>query len=123
MPVLTPQSLRPDVPLVQPNLKPTGESYQFLFNMYLKVNGLRQGRVTTGSIGAGASVLVTHTWTTAYPDTNYTVTASVVNATAAVASLKVVHVETVSATQVAVRVENTSAGALTGTLHLLAMHD
>lgn len=120
----TPQPLRPDVPLVQKDsLKPTGEGYQFLFNLYLKVDGLRQGRITTGSIGAGASALVTHTWATAYKDTNYTVTASVLNSTAAAASLRVVHIETISATQVAVRVENTSAGALTGTLHLIGLHD
>lgn len=124
MALITPQPLRPDVPLVQQDsLKPTGEGYQFLFNLYLKVDGLRQGRITTGSIGAGASALVTLTWATAYKDTNYTVIASVLNATAAAASLRVVHIETISTTQVAVRVENTSAGALTGTLHLIGFHD
>lgn len=116
--------IRPDVPLVYDNnFKPTGETYQFLFNLYLKLNGLSGGRITTGSIGAGASALVTYTWTTPFKDTNYTVTASVLNATAAAASLRVVHIETISATAVAVRVENTSAGALTGTLHLVALHD
>lgn len=124
MAVPTTLPIRPDVPLVyDQSFKPTGETYQFLFNLYLKVTGLQGGRITTGSIGAGASALVTYTWPIPFKDTNYTVTASVLNATAAAASLKVVHVETVSATAVVVRVENTSAGALTGTLNLIALHD
>lgn len=86
-------------------------------------SGLKHARVTTGSIGAGVSALVTHTWTTTFADASYTVAASVVDATAAIASLKIVHIEAVSATQCKVRVENTSAGALTGTLHLIAFHD
>lgn len=86
--------------------------------------GLKHGRVTTGSIGAGVSALVTFTFAGgAFANTNYTVTASVQDSTAATASLKVVHIETRSTTNVVVRVENTSAGALTGTLHIIAMHD
>lgn len=124
MAVPTTLPIRPDVPLVlDKSFKPTGETYNFLFNLYLKLNGLQQGRITTGSIGAGASALVTFIWPTAFKDTSYTVTAGVLNATAAAASLRVVHVETISTTQVAVRVENTSAGALTGTLHIIALHD
>lgn len=84
---------------------------------------IKAERVTTGSIGAGLSALVTLTWAAAFADANYTVQASVVDATAAVASLRVVHIETISATAVAVRVENTSAGALTGVLHVTAIHD
>lgn len=124
MALVTPLPLRPDVPLVFPDsLKPTTEAYQFLFNLYLRLDAIKHGRVTTGSIGAGASALVAYTWPAPYKDALYTVTASVLNATAAAASLKVVHVETQSATQVVVRVENTSAGALTGTLNLIAVHD
>lgn len=86
-------------------------------------SGLKHARLTTGSILAGTDALVTHTWATTFADANYTVSASVVDATTAAASLRVVHIETISATQVAVRVENTSAGNLTGTLHLIAIHD
>ncbi len=85
--------------------------------------GIKHGRVTTGSIGAGVSALVALTWGTAFADANYTVTASVLDATAAIASLQVVHVETILAASVAVRVQNTSAGALTGTLQVIALHD
>jgi hypothetical protein len=84
---------------------------------------LQAGRVTTGAIGPGASALVTLTWGVAFADANYTVNASVVDATAAVTSLQVVHIETVLAASVAVRVQNTAAGALTGTLNAIGMHD
>ncbi len=80
-------------------------------------------RVTTGSINAGVSALVTATWPVAFVDANYTVAASVLDATAAIASLQVVHVETVTNAAVQVRVQNTSAGALTGTLNVIALHD
>ena len=85
--------------------------------------GLKHGRVTTGSVGASTSALITHVWPTPFPDANYTVVASVVNSTASVASLRIVHIESVSAAQVAVRVENTSGSPLTGTLNFIAMHD
>lgn len=85
--------------------------------------GLKHKRVTTGSIGAGASATVTVTWGTAFADANYTCSASVLDSTAASASLRIVHLESISASQVVYRVENTSAGSLTGTLHVIAMHD
>lgn len=84
---------------------------------------MKHQRITTGSIPATSSALVTLTWTAAYADANYSTTCSVVDSTSAAASLRVVHIETVSASAVAVRVENTSAGALTGTLNCMAMHD
>lgn len=85
--------------------------------------GVKHGRVTTGSVPASSSSLVTLTWAAAFLDANYTTTCSVLDATAATAALRVVHLETQSASAVAVRVENTSAGALTGTLNCMAMHD
>jgi hypothetical protein len=86
-------------------------------------HGIAHQRVTTGSINAGASALVTLTWTIPFGDANYTVQASVVDATAAAAALRVVHVESISSSAAIVRVENTSAGSLTGTLHVMGMHD
>jgi hypothetical protein len=85
--------------------------------------GFKHARVTTGSIGAGASSLVTVTWGTAFADTNYSAVVSVQDSTAAVASLAVVHIESKTASAITVRVENTSAGSLTGTLHAIAVHD
>lgn len=85
--------------------------------------GIKHARVTTGSIAAGASALVTLTWATAFANGNYTVNASVVDATAATASLSVVHIESITASAITVRVVNNSAGSLTGTVHAIAMHD
>lgn len=85
--------------------------------------GIKHQRVTTGSINATSSAVVTLTWSAAFADANYTVNVSVVDTTAAALSLQVVHIESQSASAITVRVENTSAGALTGTLHAIAMHD
>lgn len=86
-------------------------------------SGLKHQRVTTGSIGATASSVVTLTWTSAFADANYTVNCDVEDTTAAVLSLSVVHVESKVAASVGVRVSNTSADAITGTLNCIAMHD
>ncbi len=85
--------------------------------------GIKHKRVTTGSVAGGATALVTVTWTTPFGDANYSVVASVVDSTAAVASLSVVHVETVTAAAVQVRVTNAAVGAITGTIDVIALHD
>jgi hypothetical protein len=85
--------------------------------------GFKHGRVTTGSIGAGSSALVTLTWGSGFANTNYTVTADVEDSTTSTSSLKVVHIESKTTGSVVVRVENTSGGSLTGTLNVIAIHD
>lgn len=85
--------------------------------------GFKHGRVTTGSISAGSTALVTLTWTTAFADANYTVSAEVEDSTTSSLSLSVVHVESKTASAVAVRVLNNSVGSLTGTLNVIAVHD
>lgn len=85
--------------------------------------GLKHGRITTGSIAAGATALVTLTWGTAFADANYTVSAEVEDATTTSLSLSVVHVESKTSSAVTVRVINNSVGALTGTLNIIAIHD
>lgn len=106
---------------VTPN---TGEFTSLTITSGVASNGgIKHSRITTGSVGAGATALVTLTWGTAFADANYTVTASLIDSTAAVASLHITHIESVSASQVKIRVENTSAGALTGTLNVIALHD
>jgi len=84
-------------------------------------NGLKHIRLSTGVVAAGATALVTVTWTNAFATANYTVVASVVDATAAVASMSIVHIEAVNTTDVKIRVVNNSAGNITGTLHVIAM--
>lgn len=86
-------------------------------------SGFKHSRVTTGSVNAGATALVTVTWTTAFADANYTVEASVLDSTTSSLSLSVVHIESVSASAVTVRVLNNAIGPLTGTLHVVAIHD
>jgi hypothetical protein len=85
--------------------------------------GFKHSRVTTGSVAGGSTALVTVTWGTAFADANYSVTASVLDATSTSLSLSVVHVESITASAVTVRVINNSVGALTGTVHVIAVHD
>lgn len=85
--------------------------------------GLKHKRVTTGIVAAGAEALITVTWGTAFADANYTVVASVVDATTAVLSMSVVHIDSQIAASCAVRVINTSAGNITGTIQVIAIHD
>lgn len=86
-------------------------------------SGFKHARVTTGSIAAGSTALVTVTWSTAFADTSYTVQASVLDSTTTSLSLSVVHIESIAAGSITVRVINNSVGALTGTLHCVAIHD
>lgn len=84
---------------------------------------IKHGRVTTGSIGAGSTALVTLTWPAAFADANYTAQASVIDATTSSLSLSVAHIETVTASAVAVRILNNAIGSLTGELQVTAIHD
>lgn len=86
-------------------------------------SGMKHQRVTTGSLGSGASTVVTLTWGSPFADANYTCTCAVEDTTAATASLSVVHIESKTSSAVGVRINNTSAGAITGTLSCIAMHD
>ena len=79
--------------------------------------------MTTGSVSAGSTALVTITWSTAFADANYTVTASVIDSTTSSLSLSVVHVESVTSSAVTIRVINNAVGSLTGTLNVVAVHD
>lgn len=86
-------------------------------------SGFKHARVTTGSVAAGSTALVTVTWSTAFADANYTVQASVLDSTTTSLSLSVVHIESVVAGSITVRVLNNSVGSLTGTIHCVAVHD
>lgn len=85
--------------------------------------GIKHKRLTTGAIGASSSAVVAVAWTSPFVDGNYTVAASVLDGTASSAALSVVHIEIQTASQVQIRVQNTSAGTLTGVLHVIALHD
>ncbi len=89
----------------------------------LPLTRIKAERVTTGSIAGASTALVTLTWAVAFADANYTVQASVLDSTTSSLSLSVVHVESISSTAVTVRIINNAVGALTGQLHLVAIHD
>lgn len=84
---------------------------------------VRTARVTTGSITGGATSLVTITWTTPFADENYTASVNVLDPTTALLSLNIVHIESITASAITVRVSNTSVGSLTGTIHAIAIKD
>lgn len=84
--------------------------------------GFKHSRLNTGSINATSSALITNSWVTGFTDTNYTVSASLLDPTAS-RGLEVLHVENITPTNVAVRVTNHTAGALTGLVHLIGIHD
>jgi len=80
-------------------------------------------RITTGSVGASSQAEVAVTFGVPLPDTNYTVMATVEEATAATDTLKVLKVVSKSTTGCVVRVQNVNASARTGTLHVVAIGD
>jgi hypothetical protein len=82
--------------------------------------GLKHKRVTTGSIAAGSTTSVTVSWTTAFADANYTPQAILVSSSNA---LFVLNIVSYTASQVVIAVQNSSGGALTGTLQVLGIHD
>lgn len=83
-------------------------------------NQIRTAQVTTGSVAAGAEASITATWAVPMESADYTVVATILEATAGL-SIRVLHVISQSATQVVVRVINNAADAKTGTLHVLAV--
>lgn len=90
----------------------------------LAASRLRMKPVPTGSIAGGENAAITITWTTAFPDTNYTVVVSIIEATASTLSLRVHHIESKTATGIVVRVINDDTlNAKSGTLQAIAIHD
>lgn len=85
--------------------------------------GFKHMRLTTGSIGGLSFGTVLVNWVTPFSDSNYTVTAFVQDVTGGTAALSVHHMDAKSAGQVSIIVQNTNAGALTGTLNVIAIHD
>lgn len=82
-------------------------------------NGMKHRRLSTGSIPATGNTDVTFSWASTLADANYTVSCSVIEATGVLTA----NIKSVIAASVVVNVKNTSAGALTGTLDCIAMHD
>ncbi len=105
-------------------LTQSGTPVEFVGGVHSDGGGFKHRRVSTGSIAASSSAVVTVSWTTTFADANYTANCSVVEATAGTSSLRIHHLETVAAGSVVVRVVNDDgAAAKTGTLHCAAVHD
>lgn len=83
---------------------------------------MKAARMSTGSVAPGIAT-VTITWPEAFADANYTVSASIVDATVSFSSLTVIHVLSATASQVSVLVRNQNVGNLTGIVHVIAVHD
>ena len=84
-------------------------------------------RVSTGEVGTNSAKLVTVTWDTEWPDTNYTAQAilELGTGTASNGEPQVARLESKSKTQAKFVVENPGAfgSPFTGTLHAFAIHD
>lgn len=77
-------------------------------------------RVATGNILATLLAPITVTWDSAFPDTNYTISYSIVGP-AGVLSLD--SITSVTAAGCTINVKNVSLGTNSGTLHVMAIHD
>lgn len=79
------------------------------------------GRAATGTVTAAATANVAVTLVPAMTDTDFTVSASVLDAAN---DLRVLNVVSATATTVTVRVNNSDAlNSASGTVHVLAVHD
>lgn len=108
------------------SIAPTIASPQFNSGITSSGTGLKHGRVTTGAIGATTRADVTLSWAgTAFADTNYTPTCSVIETGVATGSQSLVieRIHNINTGSIVASVFNGSGGTLTGTLTCSAFHD
>jgi len=80
--------------------------------------------ISTGSIAGVTRADVVLTWSGAgFADANYTVTCTVLETSALGLGQRVERIRARTATTITVQVMNDNAGALTGTVHCIAIHD
>jgi hypothetical protein len=84
--------------------------------------GMKQRRVAYGALAAGASAIVTITWTTAFLNTNYTVLLTTLDATAGARVYANINAQRANGIDVAVSCTG-GVGSGGGTLHVVAIHD
>jgi hypothetical protein len=84
--------------------------------------GMKQRRVAYGALAAGASAIVTITWTTAFLDTNYTVLVTTRDATAGARVYANINAQRANGIDVSVSCTG-GVGSGGGTLHVVAIHD
>lgn len=84
-------------------------------------SGVKHGRFSTGSIAGSSTAVVTATWSTAFSDANYTVSVAVESTV--LGNLRVLYIQSKTASAVELVVQNTNILAETGSLDLIAIHD
>lgn len=84
---------------------------------------IQSTRISTGSITSGLRADVTVTWPTSFTDTNYTVLVTVEDTSALGLGLQAERIRSKTATQVVIQVLNASLSSLTGTIHIVGIHD
>ncbi|HEX9763825.1 MAG TPA: hypothetical protein VGA39_00950, partial [Candidatus Acidoferrales bacterium] len=105
-------------------LTQSGTPVEFVGGVHNDGGGFKHRRVSTGSCGT-SGCQVTVSWTTAFADTNYSVSCSVQDSTAQseTTGLRLAKINSIAAGSVTVDIDNLSASAITGTLHCTAIHD
>lgn len=82
---------------------------------------IRHKSAATGSVAAGGNAAITVVWDTAFADNAYTVTVAM-DAPSGTSQLRVHHIETITASQIVVRVVNDDAiNARSGDVHAIAI--
>lgn len=85
---------------------------------------LKHIRATTGSVAGSATVVITASWPTPFPNANYTVSAIVDESSTGVNTLEVLKIVSQTAGNVGVVVRNNDAViAKTGTIHAIGVGD
>lgn len=78
---------------------------------------------TTGAVPANSRKDITVTWQPAFQDLNFSVSLAMEDTSPAGVGLKIERIRKRNAGNVVVQVVNDSASALTGQIHLMAVHD
>lgn len=85
--------------------------------------GFQHERVTTGGITQTSAAEVTVTWDVAFADTAYTPIVSLIHSGTGTTGLQPLRVTALTTTNCSVLILNNTAGTLTGTLAIHAVHD
>jgi hypothetical protein len=98
-----------------------GVHTQFAVGVYNDGAGFKHARVSSGSVGANSIASVEIAWTTAFADTDYTPTCTIIDATG---NLRVLSIDALVAADIYVQVFNSDVvNPHTGTIACVAVHD
>lgn len=84
--------------------------------------GTKHQRFTVASVPAGTSATQVYTWAQAFADANYTAVVTMFE-TSATVGLVATKITAQTAASITVLITNNAAGALTGSLRAIAIHD